>query len=85
MAMATMPVMGPVGGLLGVSRQTAVLMFQCADGMTHLILPTSAATMGALAAARIPFERWFKWVMPLFLGWIAIGAVFVLIACAISY
>jgi uncharacterized ion transporter superfamily protein YfcC len=85
MAMATMPVMGPVGGLLGISRQTAVLMFQCADGMTHLILPTSAATMGALAAAKIPFERWFKWIMPLFLGWIAIGAVFVLIACAIGY
>jgi uncharacterized ion transporter superfamily protein YfcC len=85
MAMATMPVMGPVADLLGISRQTAVLMFQCADGMTHLILPTSAATMGALAAARIPFERWIKWVMPLFLTWIVIGAAFVLAACAIGY
>jgi len=85
MAMATMPVMAPVADLLHITRQTAVLMFQCADGMTHLILPTSAATMGALAAAKIPFDRWIKWVWPLFLGWIAIGGVFVLIATAISY
>jgi uncharacterized ion transporter superfamily protein YfcC len=85
MAMATMPVMAPVADLLHITRQTAVLMFQCADGMTHLILPTSAATMGALAAARIPFERWIKWVWPLFLGWIAIGGGFVLIATAIGY
>jgi len=41
--------------------------------------------MGALAAAKIPFERWIKWVWPLFLGWIAIGGVFVLIATAIGY
>lgn len=85
MAMATMPVLAPVADLLGITRQTAVLMFQCADGMTHLILPTSAATMGALAAAKIPYERWIKWVMPLFLMWIAIGGVFVLIAHAIGY
>jgi len=85
MAMATMPVMAPVGDLLHITRQTAVLMFQCADGMTHLILPTSAATMGALAAAKIPFERWIKWVWPLFLAWIAIGGLFVMIAFSIGY
>lgn len=85
MAMATMPVMAPVADLLNISRQTAVLMFQCADGMTHLILPTSAATMGALAAAKIPYERWIKWVWPLFFAWIAIGGVFVLIAYVIGY
>jgi uncharacterized ion transporter superfamily protein YfcC len=85
MAMATMPVMVPVADLLGITRQTAVLMFQCADGMTHLILPTSAATMGALAAAKIPFERWIKFAIPLELIWLFIGGVFVIIAQIVDY
>jgi uncharacterized ion transporter superfamily protein YfcC len=85
MAMATMPIMAPVADLLHITRQTAVLMFQCADGMTHVILPTSAATMGALATAKIPFERWIKWVWPLFFIWIGIGGIFVIIAYVIGY
>lgn len=85
MAMATMPVMAPVADLLHISRQTAVLMFQCADGMTHLILPTSASTMGALAAAKIPYERWIQWVWPLFLIWIALGGACVLLAVFVGY
>lgn len=85
MATVTMPIMGPLAELLGITKQTAVLMFQCADGMTHAILPTSAATMGALSVAKIPFERWIKFALPLELLWLSIGGVFVVIAHMIGY
>lgn len=85
MAVATMPIMVPVADLLGITRQTAVLMFQCADGMTHLILPTSAATMGALATANIPYERWIKFIWPLEVMWLTIGGLFVIFAHFIQY
>lgn len=64
-AALTMPIMAPLGDLIGVSRQTAVLAFQMGDGFTNLIIPTSAVTMGVLALADIPWEKWAKWMLPL--------------------
>lgn len=84
-AVVTMPIMTPVSDLLHISRQTAVLIFQLPDGFTNSILPTSAATMGALSVAKIPFERWFKFFWKLELLWLLIGAIFILLAPVIGY
>ena len=84
-AVVTMPIMTPVSDLLHISRQTAVLIFQLPDGFTNSILPTSAATMGALSVARIPFEKWFKFFWKLELIWMLIGAIFILLAPIIGY
>ena len=61
-----MPIMTPLAGLVGVGRQTAVLAFQFGDGFTNMIIPTSAVTMGVLSLANIPYEKWLKWMIPLF-------------------
>ena len=66
-AALTMPIMAPLSDLLGISRQTAVLAFQFGDGLSNLIIPTSGVTMGVLAIARIPYDKWLKWMLPLFL------------------
>ena len=63
-AALTMPIMAPLSDLAGVSRQTAILAFQFGE-YTNIIIPTSAVTMGALSMARVPWERWAKWVIPL--------------------
>lgn len=63
-AALTMPIMAPLSDLAGVSRQTAILAFQFGE-YTNIIIPTSAVTMGALSMARVPWERWAKWVLPL--------------------
>ncbi len=64
-AALVMPVMSPLSDLLHVSRQTAVLAFQLGDGLTNLIIPTSGVTMGVLGLARIPYAKWFRWMLPL--------------------
>ncbi len=64
-AALTMPIMAPLSDLLNVSRQTAVLAFQFGDGFSNLIIPTSAVTMGVLALAEIPWEKWARWILPL--------------------
>ncbi|NOX88163.1 MAG: TIGR00366 family protein, partial [Calditrichaeota bacterium] len=64
-AALTIPVMAPLADLIGVSRQTAVLAFQFGDGFSNLIIPTSAVTMGVLALAEIPWEKWARWILPL--------------------
>jgi uncharacterized ion transporter superfamily protein YfcC len=64
-AALTMPIMAPLSDLIGVSRQTAVLAFQMGDGFTNMIIPTSGVTMGVLGMARIPWETWAKWLLPI--------------------
>lgn len=64
-AALTMPIMAPLADLSGITRQTAVLAYQFGDGFTNMIIPTSGVTVGTLAMAKIPFEKWFRWVLPL--------------------
>ncbi len=84
-AVVVMPLMTPVADLIGMSRQTAVLAFQMGDGFSNSILPTSSATMAYLAVADIPFSRWLRFMLPLFLIWTLIGCIFMVGAVAIGY
>lgn len=84
-AATTMPIMSPLSDLIGVTRQTAVMAYQFGDGFTNSIIPTSASLMGVLSIAKIPYEKWVKFLWPLMLMWGGIGAVFLLIANAINY
>lgn len=83
-AATTMPIMIPVADLLGMERQAAVLAYQYGDAISNSIIPTSAALMGYLAVAGIPYDRWVKFVWKLILGWSVIAAVALVIAVAIG-
>jgi uncharacterized ion transporter superfamily protein YfcC len=52
-AFVTMPLMAPLGDLVGVSRQVAVMAYQMGDGFTNMIIPTNAILMGILGMAGI--------------------------------
>ncbi|HEY9116017.1 MAG TPA: AbgT family transporter [Bacteroidales bacterium] len=74
-AALTMPVMAPFSDLVGLSRQATVLAFQFGDGFTNMITPTSGVTIAVLGVAKIPFDKWVKWVFPfvvvlIILGWL---------------
>jgi uncharacterized ion transporter superfamily protein YfcC len=73
-AALTMPIMAPLGDLVGITRQTSVLAFQLAEYINP-ILPTSGVTMGVLGLARLRWESWSKWFLPLMLLWIGLGLV----------
>ncbi len=74
-AATTMPVMVPIADLLGIERQVAVLAFQYGDAITNSIIPTSAALMGYLAVAGIPYEKWVKFIWKLIVMWIVIASI----------
>jgi uncharacterized ion transporter superfamily protein YfcC len=84
-AAVTMPLMAPLSDVLGITRQTAVLAFQFGDGLSNTIVPTSGVLMAMLALARIPYGKWLRFVLPLFLQVTALAAVFLAIAVAIGY
>ncbi len=77
-AALTMPIMAPLSDLVGISRQTAVLAFQFGDGISNLIIPTSGVTMGILSIAKIPYEKWLKWVFPLILVFVILAMLLLL-------
>jgi len=64
-AALTMPIFAPFSDLVGLSRQATIMAYQFGDGFTNMITPASAVLMGVLGVARIPYEKWFKWILPL--------------------
>lgn len=79
-AATTMPIMVPIADLLGLERQVAVLAYQYGDAITNSIIPTSAALMGYLAVAGIPYEKWVKFIWKLIGMWIIIAGIALTIA-----
>ncbi|RUO18976.1 hypothetical protein CWE08_10475 [Aliidiomarina iranensis] len=69
-AALTMPIMAPLSDLAGVSRQTAILAFQLGDGLTNIVVPTSAALIGCLGAVKLDWATWLKtiWRFQVFLA-----------------
>jgi uncharacterized ion transporter superfamily protein YfcC len=84
-AFVTMPLMAPIGDLVGVSRQTAVLAFQFGDGLMNMIVPTNPVLMGILGLAGISYDRWFKFIFPVILKLLAVCSLALLVAVWIGY
>ncbi len=72
-AAITMPIMAPFSDLIGLSRQATVMAFQFGDGFTNMITPTSGVLMGVLGVAKIPYQKWVKWVTPLIIIMLILG------------
>jgi len=84
-ALVTMPLIVPLSDLLGISRQTAVLAFVFGDGFSNAIIPTNGVLMATIAIAGVPFEKWFKFVWPLFLVLSVVGGIILIVAHHINY
>ena len=84
-AATTMPLMAPLSDLLGITRQTAVFAFTCGDGFSNTIIPTSGVLMAVLSLGGVPYEKWLKFMTPLFLLMMLWSAIFVGIAVWIAY
>lgn len=72
-ALVTMPIMAPLADVLGLTRQMSVLAFQLADGTGNILFPTSGYFMAVLALAGVPWQKWLKFYLPIFLGWVVIA------------
>ena len=55
-----------------------VLAFQFGDGFTNMLTPTSGVLMAALAMARIPYEKWVRWVWKMVVVLLIIGLLLLL-------
>lgn len=85
-AAITMPIMVPLADMLNVTRQTSVLAYQLGDAFTNVMAPTGGEILAALAmCGGVPFKKWMKYLLPLFIVWWVVAFTFLTIAVQINY
>ena len=84
-ALATLPVMIPLGESLGLNRQITILAFQVGDGLTNLINPTLGGLIAMLSMSRVPIDRWIRFIFPVLIILIIIAFLALIVAVAIDY
>ncbi|MBR4392154.1 MAG: AbgT family transporter [Bacteroidales bacterium] len=83
-AAITMPIMAPFSDLIGISRQTTVMAFQFGDGFTNMITPTSGVLIATLGVARIPWEKWVRFIWKFILVLVVVGALLLIPTVTLS-
>jgi uncharacterized ion transporter superfamily protein YfcC len=61
----TMPVLAPLGDFAGVDRSLVVTTWAAAGGWLRLILPINAILIAGLALARVGFDQYVRFILPL--------------------
>lgn len=84
-ASLTMPIMVPLADLNGITRQVACLASQFGDGFSNFLWPTVGSLLAILGGTGIPYGKWAKWFLPLFLIFTAVASVMIVIAVQINY
>ena len=84
-ALATLPIMIPLGEVLGLTRQTTILAFQIGDGVTNLFNPTLGGMIAMLAMCRIPLDKWLRFIFPLAFLILLVSIIFLEISVFIGY
>ena len=84
-AVAIMPILFPVGELLGLTSQSAVLAYQLGDGITNLVTPTLGLLFIGLAFGKVPYDKWLRFYCPLILKILLVAIIFISYAAITGY
>ncbi|MET1259248.1 TIGR00366 family protein [Flagellimonas sp. DF-77] len=84
-ALATLPVMLPLGETLGLTRQITILAFQIGDGLSNLVNPTLGGLIAMLGMCRVPIDRWIRFIFPVLIGLLALAFLALIVAVTINY
>ena len=84
LATVAMPIMAPLASFVDVPEELVVTAYQSASGLMNLFIPTSAVVMGGLAIARVPYDRYLRWVLPLLAALAVLCVVVLGVGAALS-
>lgn len=85
LAVSLMPVLSPLGTIIGITQQTTVLAFQFGATIPNYIFPTIGATMAMLGIARVPIDRWMKFALKLTALMFVMAWILLAVAVVIGY
>lgn len=84
-ALATLPVMLPLGESLGLTRQITILAFQIGDGISNLMNPTLGGLIAMLSMCRVPIDRWIRFILPVLVLLLVLAFLALIVAVATNY
>jgi uncharacterized ion transporter superfamily protein YfcC len=84
-AAVSMPILGPMGQLAGVSAQNTVLAFLFGNGITNMITPTSGTLLAYLATAQVSWTQWARFIAPLVLIFAVMACLMLMFAVYIGF
>ena len=84
-ALATLPVMLPLGETLGLTKQITILAFQIGDGLSNLINPTLGGLIAMLSMCRVPIDRWVRFIFPVLIVILCLSFIALIVAVATGY
>ena len=84
-AFLMMPILLPLGDLIGVTRQTTVLAYCFGDGFSNLAYPTNPVLLISLGLTVISYPQWMRWTAKLWLRVLLASVAFLGIAVAIHF
>lgn len=83
-AAATVPIMSPLGDVLGLTQQTVVMAFLYGDGFSNILLPMNASIMGACAISGITYPQYMRRAWRHYVSYMVIGLIMLFIAATIN-
>jgi uncharacterized ion transporter superfamily protein YfcC len=84
-AFLLIPILIPLADLVHVNRQIAVSAYCFGDGFSNLVYPTNAALLITLSLTVVPYHKWVKWLLPLWLWIFLVTVVFLGLAVIFNY
>jgi len=79
LASLTIPVLAPLGDLLRIHRDIIVTAYQYGGGITGMISPTTGTLMAGLSIAKIPWNKWAYFILPVFMFYWLVAVIFLII------
>lgn len=84
-AAVSMPIIGPIGQVTGVSPQVTVLGFLFGNGITNMLTPTSGTLLAYLATANVGWPQWARFMLPLWGLFIVLAILMLTFAVLTGY
>lgn len=79
------PIIQPMCETLGIPLQVGVSAFMFGDKLTNILSPFLGITVGSLALANIPYNKYAKWVLPILVILAAVSYVYLFVLAQIGW
>lgn len=80
-----LPLVCPIGDVLGVTREIIALIYCVGDSLTNTLTPVSSPLVGALGLADIDYTDWIKYALPLMAILAGIASIIICILSGINW
>ena len=79
-----MPLLAPLADFAQVSRATTITAWIIGHGLALLVAPTSVVLVGGLAIARVGYDKYLRFVWPLWLAMFVVATAIIAVAATLN-